>query len=265
MLVKDRIDQSIADTNVNAEQIMRFEALAKEWWKPDGKFRVMHGFNDARGSYIQTFIANKFNRDLTEEKPLRHISVLDVGCGGGLASEPLASLGAMVVGVDATSRNIEIARCHAHRTGVEIDYRHGTAHSAVAAEELFDVVLNLEVIEHVDNPRKLIADCTAHLKPGGVIFIATLNRSFRALVLAIIGGEYILRWLPVGTHDWRRFLKPLEVEAMLASEELMIGETVGIGMNPLSRKWRITANTSVNYMLIAQKPANIKALREPGS
>ena len=154
MLVKDRVDQSIDDTTIDAKQIARFEALADEWWKPGGAFRVMHGFNDARRVYIEACIARKFERDLTRNGALNGIRVLDVGCGGGLVSEPLACLGADVVGVDAASRNIEIAKRHARQTDVEINYRHGTADSAVLADELFDVVLNLEVIEHVDDQQR---------------------------------------------------------------------------------------------------------------
>jgi 2-polyprenyl-6-hydroxyphenyl methylase/3-demethylubiquinone-9 3-methyltransferase len=253
MLVKDYIDQPIIDTNVNVDQIARFEALADEWWKPDGKFRVMHGFNDARRGYIAACIAEKFQRDLHQSDALSEISILDVGCGGGLISEPLASMRADVIGVDATSRNIEIAKRHARQTGVDIDYRHGTANTVVAADELFDVVLSLEVIEHVDNPQKLITDCAAHLKPGGMMIVATLNRTLRALILAILGAEYVLRWLPVGTHDWRRFLKPREIELMLADEGLGIEDIVGVTLNPLNRTWKITPDPSVNYMLVAGK------------
>ena len=262
MLVKDRVDQPIDDSTVDVKQIARFEALADEWWKPGGAFRMMHGFNDARRVYIEACIAKKFERDLTRNGALNGIRVLDVGCGGGLVSEPLACLGADVVGVDATSRNIEIAKRHARQTDVEINYRHGTADSAVLADELFDVVLNLEVIEHVDDPHKLIADCSARLKPGGTMIVATLNRTLRALALAIIGAEYVLRWLPVGTHDWRRFLKPREIETMLACAGLEIEGIIGVAMNPLSREWKITADPAVNYMMVAEKTQKLHVFRE---
>lgn len=261
MLIQDLVDQPVDDTTINADQITRFEALAEEWWKPDGKFRVMHRFNDARHNFIEACIANHFKRDLTGNRALSRIKILDVGCGGGLMSEPLALLGADVVGVDATSRNIEIAKRHSHQTGLYIDYRHGTADTALTAEELFDVVLNLEVIEHVDDPRKLIKDCTARLKPGGIIIVATLNRTLRSLVLAIIGAEYVLRWLPVGTHDWRRFMKPGEIETMLVDEGLNMNNTVGVALNPLSRNWKITPDLSVNYMLVAEKGLQPDTLR----
>ncbi len=253
MLVKDRVDQPVQDRTIDVEEIARFEALAEEWWNPHGKFKVMHAFNDARRRYIEAYIAQKFQRSLTDQKPLAGIRILDVGCGGGLICEPLALLGATVVGVDATSRNIEIAKRHAQQQGINIDYRHGTAESAVPTSEHFDVVLNLEVIEHVADPAKLMTDCASRLKPNGLLFIATLNRTIRAFALAIVGAEYILRWLPIGTHDWRRFLKPHEIEAMLHHEKTQAIETVGVAMNPLTRHWKITPDPSVNYMLVAEK------------
>jgi 2-polyprenyl-6-hydroxyphenyl methylase/3-demethylubiquinone-9 3-methyltransferase len=254
MLLKDRIDQPFNDRTIDASQIARFEALADEWWNPNGKFRVMHGFNTARLGYIEALIAGKFKRDLKSDTALRGVSILDIGCGGGLISEPLASKGAEVVGVDASSRNIEIARRHAQQSSVIVDYQHGTAETAILSGELFDVVLNLEVIEHVADPKKLITDCSARLKPGGMLIIATLNRTLRALILAIIGAEYVLRWLPISTHDWRRFLKPHEIETMLFSEGLRVDAVAGVSLNPLNRKWKITSNPSVNYVLVAVKP-----------
>ncbi len=262
MIAKDRVDQPIDDTTVNASQIARFDALAEEWWKPDGKFRVMHEFNDIRGDYIEGQIAKKFERDRDGTGALEGIRVLDVGCGGGLMSERLASLGAEVVGVDATSRNVEVAKRHARQAGIKINYRHGTAESAVAAEEVFDVVLNLEVIEHVSDPHKLITDCASHLKTDGMMIVATLNRTIRALALAIVGAEYVLRWLPVGTHDWRRFLKPREIEAMLVFLGLETKGIVGVAFNPLIRRWKVTSDPSVNYMLVAEKTEQTLAWRE---
>ncbi len=253
MLIKDRIDRPDQDRTLDVREIARFEALADEWWNPYGKFKVMHVFNHARRGYIEAYVAQKFQRSLKHKNPFAGIRILDVGCGGGLICEPLALLGATVVGVDATSRNIEIAKRHAQQTGVDIDYRHGTAQSAVPASENFDVVLNLEVIEHVADPAKLMTDCASRLKPNGLLFIATLNRTIRALALAIVAAEYVLRWLPVGTHDWRRFLKPHEIEAMLRSGKMRVIETVGVTMNPLTRRWRVTSDPSVNYMLVAEK------------
>jgi len=253
LLIKDRIDQPDQDRTVDVNEIARFQALADEWWNPDGKFRVMHAFNHARRGFIEEYVAQKFQRSLNHQQPLAGIRILDVGCGGGLICEPLALLGATVVGVDATSRNIEIAKRHAWQTGISIDYRHGTAQSAVSANENFDVVLNLEVIEHVADPAKLMTDCASRLKPNGLLFIATLNRTIRALALAIFAAEYVLRWLPVGTHDWRRFLKPHEIEAMLRSGKMRVIETVGVTMNPLTRHWKVTSDPSVNYMLVADK------------
>ena len=262
MLVKDHVDQPVNYTTVDATQIVRFDALAEKWWKPDGIFRVSHGFNDARRVYIEACIARKFERDLTWNRALNRIRVLDVGCGVGLVSEPLACLGADLVGVDATSRNIEIAKRHARQTDVEINYRHGTVDSAVSADELFDVVLNLEVIEHVDDSQKLIADCTARLKAGGILIVATRNRDLCAWALAIIGAEYVLRLLPMGTHDWWRFLKPHEIEAMLACSGCKSEGIVGVAMNPVSCEWKITADAAVNYMMVAEKTRPSHAFRK---
>ena len=253
MLVKDRIDKTFSDRTVDADEIARFEALAEEWWNPRGKFRVIHAFNETRRKYIEDRIAQKFQCGSAERPYLSNISILDVGCGGGLICEPLASQGANVVGVDATSRNIEIATRHAQQSGINVDYRHGTAETALNFDEKFDVVLNLEVIEHVADSKKLMADCTLRLKPGGLLIVATLNRTWRSLALAIIGAEYILRWLPVGTHNWNRFLKPSEVKAMLVGDNLKIEDTVGVALNPLNRKWKITSSPSVNYMVVAEK------------
>ncbi|MEK9942983.1 MAG: bifunctional 2-polyprenyl-6-hydroxyphenol methylase/3-demethylubiquinol 3-O-methyltransferase UbiG [Gammaproteobacteria bacterium] len=247
------MDRPDLDCTIEVNEIARFQALADEWWNPDGKFRVMHAFNHARRDFIEKYVAQKFQRSLKHQQPLAGIKILDVGCGGGLICEPLALLGATVVGVDATSRNIDFAKRHARQAGISIDYRHGTAQSAVSPDENFDVVLNLEVIEHVADPAKLMTDCASRLKPGGLLFIATLNRTIRALVLAIYAAEYVLRWLPVGTHDWRRFLKPNEIEAMLRSGKMRVIEMVGVTMNPLNRNWKVTSDPSVNYMLVAEK------------
>ena len=254
MLVKDQVDQAFGDRTIDAAEITRFENLAEEWSNPRGKFRAMHSFNNTRRDYIVASISRVFGLSTNETPPLTGLEILDVGCGGGLISEPLAMLGAHVVGVDATARNIEIAKRHASDTGVVVDYRHGTASSAVDDTETFDVVLNLEVVEHVLEPKRLIKDCAALVRPGGLMIVATLNRTIRAFALAILGAEYVLRWLPRGTHQWGRFLKPTEISKMLSNNGLAVHDITGVTFNPLTREWKVSENVAVNYLLVAKKP-----------
>jgi 2-polyprenyl-6-hydroxyphenyl methylase/3-demethylubiquinone-9 3-methyltransferase len=255
VIVKDRIDRPFDDRTVDPAEIARFEALAEEWWDPNGKMRVMHAFNRVRCDFIQATIARTFHRSIDAPGAFDGIDILDVGCGGGLICEPLAAAGGRVVGVDATARNIEIAKRHLAGGALHVDYRHGTARSALHGAETFDVVLNLEVVEHVADPAQLMADCAARLRPGGMMFVATLNRTFRAWGLAIFGAERVLRWLPVGTHSWRRFLKPKEVSDSLALNGVHTTQTAGVVLNPLKGGWTMSSNTAVNYMLVAHKPS----------
>jgi 2-polyprenyl-6-hydroxyphenyl methylase/3-demethylubiquinone-9 3-methyltransferase len=256
LLVKDQVDRAFGDRTIDAAEIARFENLAEEWWNPDGKFRVMHSFNNTRRDYIVSCISRVFGLSTNKTSPFTGMEILDVGCGGGLISEPLALLGAHVVGVDATARNIEIAKRHSSDTGVVLDYRHGTASSAVHDTETFDVVLNLEVVEHVLEPKRLIKDCAALVRPGGLMIVATLNRTIRAFTLAILGAEYILGWLPRGTHQWGRFLKPTEVSKMLLNSGLTVRDIKGVTLKPLTREWKVSENVAVNYLLVAKKPGS---------
>ena len=256
MLAKDKLDLPWPDAaTLDREEIARFSALAEEWWNPEGKFRPIHKLNPMRRDFIIDRAARHFGRDPEDEKPLAGLSVLDVGCGAGLLCEPLAERGAAVTGIDATARNIEIARLHAAKSGLEIDYRHGLAEHLVEAPKRFDVVLNMEVIEHVADPARLMRDCGDLVAPGGLMIVATLSRTLRAYLLAIVGAEYVLRWLPKGTHDWRRFLKPEEIRAMVEPQGLETQEITGVSFNPIADRWRLSRDTSVNYMLRARKAA----------
>ena len=254
MLRKDHLDQPWNHARtVDPREIERFTALAAEWWKPDGKFRTIHKFNPVRRDYIVAQIARHYGRDMDGEMPFAGLRILDVGCGAGLLCEPLAALGASVVGIDATARNVEIARWHAAENDLALDYRHCLAEHVLEAGEQFDVVLNTEVVEHVADPKQLMRECSHLVASGGIMIVATLNRTLRAFVLAIVGAEYVLRWLPKGTHDWRRFLKPAEIGAMIRQHGLSLKELVGVSYNPLRGKWRLSNDASVNYMLLAKK------------
>lgn len=256
MLSKDRLGRPWPQSKtVDPNEIARFTALAEEWWNPNGKFRPIHMFDPVRRDYIADRIARHFRRDSEDEAALAGLSILDVGCGAGLLCEPLAERGAHVVGIDATARNIEIARWHAAQSRLDVDYRHCLAEHVIETSERFDVVLNTEVIEHVADPERLMKECCDLVKPGGVMIVATLNRTLRSFLLAIIGAEYVLRWLPKGTHDWKRFLRPSEIGAMIEPHGLEVSDVTGVSFSPVASRWRLSGDTSVNYMLLAVKEA----------
>ncbi len=240
---------------MDPKEIARFESLAEEWWKPDGKFRTVHAFNAARRDYIIDRICRRFARDVRDQDALAELSILDVGCGAGLLCEPLAARGADVVGIDPTARHIAIARWHAAESGLPVDYRHCLAGHVLETGARFDVVLNTEVVEHVADPQQLMTDCCDLVAPGGIMIMATLNRTLRAFLLAIVGAEYVLRWLPRGTHDWRRFLRPDEIGAMIEGHGLVTSEVAGLTYNPVAGRWRLSRDSAVNYMLLAAKDA----------
>lgn len=256
MLTKDTLDQPWSQArSVDPAEIARFTALAEEWWNPDGKFRAIHKFNPVRLDYIVARTAEHFARDRDAENAFAGLTILDVGCGAGLLCEPLAERGASVVGIDATARNVEVARRHAAGAGVSVEYRHCLADHVQAAGERFDVVLNTEVVEHVADQNQFMATCSELVKPGGIMIAATLNRTIRSFVLAIVGAEYVLRWLPRGTHDWHRFVRPSEIVAMIAPFGLTTTDVTGVSFNPLANRWRLSGDASVNYMLQAKKSA----------
>lgn len=244
-----------ARTTIDDQEVERFSRLAAEWWNPKGKFKPLHKFNPVRLEYIRNQIAERFDRDIRAPRPFEGLRLLDIGCGGGLMSEPMARLGAEVVGADASGTNIEVAKLHAAQSGLTIDYRATTAEALADAGETFDVVLNLEVVEHVSDIGLFIDKCGAMVRPGGIMMVATINRTMKALGLAIIGAEYVLQWLPRGTHQFSKLVKPDELEAALAHAGLRTVEKLGVTYNPLADRWGRSSDTDVNYMVLAEKPA----------
>ncbi|MBS28993.1 MAG: bifunctional 3-demethylubiquinol 3-O-methyltransferase/2-polyprenyl-6-hydroxyphenol methylase [Alphaproteobacteria bacterium] len=238
------------------DELEKFRRMAAEWWDPTGKFKPLHRFNPVRLEYIRDRACEHFGRDKRDTRPLVGLRLLDVGCGGGLLCEPMARLGAEVTGIDAVAENIGIARLHAGESGLHIDYQVATAEDLVAAGETFDIVLSMEVVEHVADPAAFLRDCAGLSGPGGLVFAATLNRTAKAFALAIVGAEYILRWLPRGTHSWRKFLKPSEMVAGLESGGIEMLELTGVVFNPLNGTWsRSRTDMDVNYMGVGCKPA----------
>jgi len=239
-----------AHTTVDPAEIERFSRIAGEWWDPAGKFAPLHRLNPLRIGYIRDRAATHWNRDPLSGTPLKGLSLLDIGCGGGLLCEPMARLGARVTGVDAAARNIRVAAPHAEKQGLEIDYRQGVAEELAPSGSQFDIVLALEIVEHVADVGLFLKSCGRLVKPGGLVFLSTLNRTAKAWVLAIAGAEYLLHWLPRGTHDWRKFLKPSEVVNGLAAGGIVAQEIVGVVYSPLSRAWSLNkGDLDVNYML----------------
>jgi 2-polyprenyl-6-hydroxyphenyl methylase / 3-demethylubiquinone-9 3-methyltransferase len=228
--------------------------MAAEWWDPNGKFKPLHKLNPVRLGYIRKTVITHFGRDAKSGKPFAGLRLLDIGCGGGILSEPMARLGAEVVGLDPSEANIEIARLHAKKSGLAIDYRAVTAESLVASDGGFDVVLAMEVVEHVADVSAFIAAAGTLLKPNGLMFVATINRTAKAFALAIVGAEYLLRWLPRGTHDYEKFVRPEEIEAAFAQAGLAVHDRSGVRFNPLTGAWSLSTDMDVNYMFVARRP-----------
>ena len=243
-----------APTTIDESEVARFSALAAEWWNPHGKFGVLHKFNPVRLAYVRDLAAKHFGRDAKGSRPFARLRLLDIGCGGGLLSEPMARLGFDVVGADASEKNIKTASVHANEQSLAIDYRTTTAEALAEARERFDVILNMEVIEHVADLNLFVASCASMLKPGGLMFVATINRTAKAFALAIIGAEYVLGWLPRGTHDWAKFVTPEELNAALVKGGLALRGETGVMFNPLSGKWMLASDRDVNYMVVAARP-----------
>ena len=241
---------------VDPAEIAKFEAMAAQWWDPEGKFKPLHMMTPCRLGYAVAQIAAQHGRDPKSLKPFTGLRILDIGCGGGLLSEPMARLGADVVGADAAARNIPVARLHAQMMGLEIDYRVTTAEALVDTDERFDVVLNMEVVEHVPNPQSFLDACAALVRPGGLMVTSTINRNPKSYLMAIVGAEQIMRWLPKGTHDWSKFITPSELTAMLARAGLDPVDAKGFTFNPLRWDWRISdRDLSVNYVTTAVRQA----------
>ena len=248
--------QTTPRSSIDPAEVETFSRIAAEWWDPKGKFAPLHKFNPVRLAFIRDQAIYRFGRDPKARRPFEGLRLLDIGCGGGLLSEPMTRLGFQVTGVDASERNIGTASAHAAQQGLAIDYRASTAEALLeAGEPPFDVILNMEVIEHVADPAAYLQDCARLLKPGGLMIVATLNRTLKALALAKIGAEYILRWLPVGAHDWNKFLKPDEIRDFLAQSPVVVDGPYGVVFNPLTGRWTESADTDVNYMMTVVRDA----------
>ncbi len=251
------MSQAHAST-VDPAEIERFSAMAGEWWDPKGKFRPLHQINPLRLAFIRDEVCRRFARSTKSAKVLAGLRVLDIGCGGGLLSEPLARLGGDVVGADASATNIEIARLHAADSDLAIDYRATTAEALADRGETFDVILALEIVEHVPDMPAFIAICAGMLRPGGLMVVSTINRTARAFALAIVGAEYVLRWLPRGTHQWSKFVTPDELRAALTAGGLAPGHSAGMIFDPLRGQWKLSDHdVAVNYLLAADRPLRI--------
>ena len=241
-------------STVDPAEVAKFEAMAAEWWNPSGKFKPLHMLNPCRLDYITTQIASEFDRDLATPLPFAGLRILDIGCGGGLLSEPMARLGAEVVGADPATRNIPVARLHAEQSGLTIDYRLTTAEDLAAAGEQFDVVLNMEVVEHVPNPQSFLSACQTLLKPGGLMICSTLNRNAKSFGMAIVGAEWVMRWLPKGTHDWKKFITPDELAEFIRKAGLDPVDRKGMVFNPIAWSWNLSSrDLSVNYVTASVK------------
>lgn len=247
------------DAAVDPAEVEKFSSLAAEWWNPGGKFAVLHKFNPVRLEYIREQVTARYRRDPFAPRPLERLSLLDIGCGGGLLCEPMARLGAAVTGIDPSERNISTARVHAVEVELNVDYRACIAEDLLKTSERFDVILAMEVIEHVPSPAAFVATCAALLKPGGLVFIATLNRTLKSFALAIVGAEYMLGWLPKGTHQWEKFISPDELENWLSGKGLTTLDRIGVVYHPLLGQWRPARDLGVNYMIVAQKPVSAAA------
>ncbi len=239
-------------TTINKEEIQKFSDLADEWWDVKGKFKPLHMFNPIRIEYITENIKQHYNIDLTKNNFLKSLNILDIGCGGGLISEPMARLGGKVTGIDASEKNIKIAQLHAKKNNLDIQYINKSPEQLKEFEK-FDVILNLEIIEHVENVNLYLDSCYKLLKKNGIMFTATLNRTLTSYIKAIIGAEYILRWLPIGTHDWNKFIKPEELEKLLTNRNFKTIDTKGLEFNPILNKWKKSDNLSVNYIFCSTK------------
>ena len=245
-----------ATNTVDPSEIAKFEAMAADWWDLNGKFKPLHMMNPVRLDYITQQIAAEYGRDLRDEKPFAGLRILDIGCGGGLLCEPMARLGATVVGADAAERNIPVARIHAEQSGLEIDYRHTTAEALAEAGEQFDAVLNMEVVEHVADPLGYLTACRMLLKPGGLHLCSTINRNAKSFAMAIVGAEYVMRWLPKGTHEWNKFITPDELFDLLKQAGMTPIDRKGYVFNFARFTWSISdRDLSVNYVTAATLPA----------
>jgi len=241
--------------SVDALEVEKFNRLAAEWWDPNGKFRPLHEFNPIRLRFVRELCCEHFKRNAEALRPFEGLRLLDIGCGGGLLSEPMARLGFSVLGADPSEKNVKTATAHAAATGLSLTYRAATAEALADAGQQFDVILNMEVVEHVADISVFLEACAQLLKPGGIMVIATLNRTLKSLALAKIAAEYVLRWIPPGTHDWNRFITPEELKRDLQTAGLKVTRLQGVAFDPLRWEWRLSEDTDVNYMSVAETAA----------
>ena len=241
-------------TTIDPEDVARFSAIANEWWDPDGKFKPLHRFNPIRLQYIRDRLCAQFGRDTQSLRPFDGLRFLDVGCGGGLISEPLSRMGADVTGIDASDRNVGTARVHAEKSGLDIDYRVTTVEELAAMGDTFDAVISMEVVEHVADVDLFLDGCATLMDANGAIVLATLNRTPKSFAFGIVGAEYIMRWLPRGTHDWKKFVRPSELARGLRRNRVSVDDISGLTFNPLSGEWKISNDVSVNYVLFGTRP-----------
>ena len=239
-------------TTINKEEIQKFSKLADEWWDVNGKFKPLHMFNPIRIEYIVEEISKHFKLNRNKKFLLKDLAILDIGCGGGLISEPMARLGGNITGIDASEKNIKIASLHSKENNLKITYLNKSPEQ-LDEKEKFDIILNLEIVEHVDNLDLYLESCYRLLKKNGLMFTATINRTFASYIKAIIGAEYILRWLPIGTHDWNKFIKPEEMQKKLTDKKFLTNNIKGLEFNPIFNKWKKSENLSVNYIICSLK------------
>ena len=234
-------------TTIDKKEIEKFSKMAKDWWNPNGKFKPLHLFNPARIAFIKEKLITHFKLNSNSAKPLKKLNILDIGCGGGLLCEPLNRLGATITGIDASNDNIEVAKLHSKEMNLKIEYIRCSPENLNFKNE-FDVILNMEVVEHVSNTSLFIKNCSKLLKKNGIMFVATINKNLKSYIFAILGAEYILRWLPIGTHDWERFLTPNDLEIIANENNFAKDETIGMKFNLLLSKWSKSDDVSVNYI-----------------
>jgi 2-polyprenyl-6-hydroxyphenyl methylase/3-demethylubiquinone-9 3-methyltransferase len=242
-----------ASPTIDPAEVARFDRMAQDWWDPKGPMRMLHKFNPVRLAYIRDEACRRFGRDPRSALSLEGLTILDVGCGGGVLSEPLARLGAHVTGLDPAPTNIAIARRHAERSGLSVDYRNETVEAVVARAEVFDIVLAMEVVEHVADVSAFVTACCQAVRPGGLLAMATINRTMRSFALAIVGAEYVLGWLPRGTHQWEKFVTPEELALAIEAGGLAVTDEQGVAYNPLRDQWSLSRDTGVNYMVLAAR------------
>jgi len=251
--------ETLSRVSVDPAEMASFSRMAEDWWDPTGPFKPLHIMNGARLGFIKETLCEHFHRDPDSDMPLKGLRILDIGCGGGLLCEPLTRLGAVMTGVDALEKNLKTAKTHAEQMDLEIDYRHGTIEQMVekigkeGGDKPYDAVLNMEVIEHVANPPAFMADCGAMVRQGGIMFCSTINRTLKAFAFAIVGAEYVLRWLPKGTHQYNKFIKPAEIQSWLTQAGLSPRPSIGMSLNPITSKWSFSNDLAINYITIAVK------------